>query len=112
MLDVGDLNIPMILEDQLDIFVDSERLYSNFSEKMTANQFLMLPQQDDSEESVFISMKTDLNSNTCQWKHMAKSVTDYIKTQGEMPEKLQELSVDEITEYAIYDCSSRVARRE
>jgi hypothetical protein len=29
-----------------------------------------------------------------------------------MPEKLQELSVDEITEYAIYDCSSRVARRE
>jgi hypothetical protein len=29
-----------------------------------------------------------------------------------MPDKLQELSVDEITEYAIYDCASRVARRE
>jgi hypothetical protein len=112
MLDVGDLNIPYILEDQIDIFVDSEKLFSNFKDRMTAGQFLQLSQQDESNEQVIISMKTDLNSNSCQWKHMAKSVTDFIKTQRDMPEKLQELSVDEITEYAIYDCGSRVARRE
>jgi hypothetical protein len=92
--------------------VDSEKMFTNFTEKMTATRFLKLPQQDDSNEQVLISMKTDLNSNNCQWKHMAKSVTDFIKTVDGMPEKLQELSVDEITEYAIYDSPSRVARRE
>lgn len=40
MLDVGDLNIPYILEDQIDIFVDSEKLFSNFKDRMTAGQFL------------------------------------------------------------------------
>ena len=88
MLDVGDLNMPYILEDQIDIFIDSEKLFTNFSSEMTASQFIMLPQQDDSTEQVLISMVTDLNSNSCQWKHMAKSVTDFIKTQGNMPEKL------------------------
>ena len=42
---------------------------------------------------------------------MAKSITDYIKTQTdindpEMGQKLSELSIDEITEVGIYDSLS------
>jgi hypothetical protein len=44
MLDVGELNIPFLIEDQIDIFVDNEKLYSNSSENMIAGKFLKLPQ--------------------------------------------------------------------
>lgn len=62
-------------------------------------------------------MKTDLNSNDCQWKHMGKGVTDYVKTRPCVQadpscKPLAELSIDEITEFAVYDATSRPARRE
>lgn len=117
MLDVGELMIPELLEDQIDIFVDSEKLYSNLSMIMIANQFSHLPYIDSNQEqaAVQITMKIDLNQNVCQWKHMAKSVTDFVKLHkpsAPMGEKLQELSIDEITEIGIYDALSINARKE
>ena len=47
MLDVGELNIPLLIEDQIDIFVDNEKLYSNCVEGMIAGKFLKLPQQEE-----------------------------------------------------------------
>lgn len=78
---MGELMIPLLLEDQNEVFIDSEKLHSNLSEKMIAHQFPHLPQQDDSidRQIVEITMKSDLNSNACQWKHMAKSVVDHIR---------------------------------
>ena len=120
MLDVGELMIPLLLDDQIEVFTDCEKLHSNLSEKMIAHQFPHLPQQDDSgdKQIVEITMKSDLNSNLCQWKHMAKGVCDHIRDQrlsGDSPhlaEKLGELSVDEITDFGIYDAPSRQARKE
>jgi hypothetical protein len=40
MLDVGELDIPYLLEDQIDIFVDNEKMFTNFQDKMTAGQFI------------------------------------------------------------------------
>ena len=62
-------------------------------------------------------MKIDLNTNRCQWKHMGKNLCDYIKAQKmekrrDAPDKLFELGIDEITEFAIYDSSSRQIRKE
>lgn len=61
-----------------------------------------------------ITMKTDLNSNDCQWKHMGKAITDHIKPSkvGTSSKILSELSIDEITEFAVYDATSRQTRRE
>jgi hypothetical protein len=42
---------------------------------------------------------------------MAKSVCDFIKADG-VTSKLNEMSIDEITELAIYDCPSKMARKE
>lgn len=43
MLDVGELNITFLIEDQIDIFVDNEKLFSNCVENMIASKFLKLP---------------------------------------------------------------------
>ena len=46
---------------------------------------------------------------------MGKSVTDFIKTKPDLAEKskqLSELSIEEITEFAVYDATSRQTRRE
>jgi len=119
MLDVGELVIPLLLDDQIEVFVDSEKLHSNLSDRLIAHLFPHLPQQDDNQDNqvVQITMKSDLNCNTCQWKHMAKSVCDHIrgeKAQGHstLSDKLHELSVDEITEFAVYDCTSKLSRKE
>jgi len=119
MLDVGELNIPFLIEDQIDIFVDNEKLYSNSVENMIAGKFLKLPQQEEAgaEQSTMITMKTDLHENICQWKHMAKSVTDFAKALNSsdnlgLHDKHHELSIDEITEFAIYDAPTRLARKE
>jgi hypothetical protein len=86
---------------------------------MISNHFLKLQQQEEGgiEQAVMITMKTDLNQNICQWKHMAKSVTDYAKATSisenlQLPDKMYELSIDEITELAIYDAPTRLARKE
>jgi hypothetical protein len=55
-------------------------------------------------------MKIDLNSNKCQWKHLAKQLCDFIKLFDSS--KISELSVDEIYEFGIYDAPSKVTRRE
>lgn len=68
-------------------------------------------------------MNTDLNKNTCQWKHLAKNICDYIRNEkntwviqgndiATFPDKLGELSIDEITELAIYDSTSSQVRKE
>lgn len=114
------MDIPLILEDQIEVFVESERLYSNQKQLYIAGKFLNLPRQEDStdREIVQITMKTDLNENSCQWKHMGKSVCDYVKAykaehgRDEVPDRLGELNVDEITEFAIYDATSMQGRKE
>ena len=59
-----------------------------------------------------------MNENACQWKHMGKSVCDYVKAykaesgQDAIPDRLGELNVDEITEFAIYDATSMQNRKE
>ena len=53
-----------------------------------------------------ITMKTDLNENICQWKHLGKGICDFIKKEKDanLSDKLHEMSIDEITEFAVYDC--------
>ena len=48
-------------------------------------------------------MKTDFNSNDCQWKHMAKILADRIRNDEAVDPKMADYSIDEITELAIYD---------
>ena len=118
MLEVGDLQMPHMLIDQLDIFIDGEKIHGNDGTNLINNKFQKQnPYEDPNEMAQIITMKTDLNSNDCQWKHMGKAITDYIKTQPVMKQNpsskpLSEFSIDEITEFAIYDATSRQSRRE
>ena len=50
-----------------DIFVDSEKIFSNIPNQMIANQFNVLPHLDINQEAaaVQITMVTDLNQNIC-----------------------------------------------
>ena len=52
--------------------------------------------------------KTDLNENSCQWKHMAKNLTECVRAvkSESIPAKMADLSIDEITELAIYDAQT------
>ena len=56
MLDVGDLMIPLLLDDQIEVFVDSEKLHSNLSERMIARHFPHLPQQDDNQDNQVVQI--------------------------------------------------------
>ena len=60
-----------------------------------------------------ITMKTDLNSNDCQWKHMGKSITDFIKAANldVSSKNLSEFSIDEISDFSLFDSTSRQAKR-
>jgi len=115
MLDVGELMIPTLLTEQLEVYVDSEKLHSNLKPTLLSGLFENLPPYDDpNAEQQMMSMATDLNVNECQWKHLGKSITDYIKTEelDKDSKPLSELSIDEITEFAVYDSQSRQTRRE
>lgn len=39
MLDVGDLEMPLLLVDQLDVFVDSESIHNNDCSNLIADKF-------------------------------------------------------------------------
>jgi hypothetical protein len=114
MLDVGGLTMPLLLDDQIEVFIDSEKLHSNRPDLMIAKQFPILPQLDESSELKQMTLISDLNQNECQWRHMGKSVCDFtrsLKLAGD-GEKLQELTIDEITEFAIYDSPCKVERKD
>jgi len=43
LLEVGALALPNLMDDQLDIFIDSEKLHCNMSESMISEDFEVLP---------------------------------------------------------------------
>ena len=93
----------------MDIFVDHEKMQSN-KDVLLDGRFHKLPRQEEStdKEIVQITMKTDLNQNNCQWKHMAKNLTECVRLsakKGEVDVKMADLSFDEIAELAIYDAN-------
>jgi hypothetical protein len=82
-LQTADLGIPLILQDQTEVFVDTEKIFSNKTDSLVNGHFELQPAfENPNETAAIITMKTDLNSNLCQWKHMGKSITDFIKTQN------------------------------
>jgi len=82
-LDIGELEIPILLADETDVYIESEKLYSNKPEKFINKLFPELPRHDETgeREIIQITMNTDLNKNTCQWKHLAKNICDYIRNE-------------------------------
>jgi hypothetical protein len=74
---------------------------------LLVSKYHQLPrgQESTDREIVQITMKTDLNQNNCQWKHMTKNLTDCVRAEDSslIPTKMADLSIDEITELAIYD---------
>ena len=66
LMEVGDLGIPHLLMDQVEVFISSEKLNSNQPQNLIFNQFQSLPLYEDPyEQQQMITMKTDLNSNDC-----------------------------------------------
>lgn len=39
LLEVGDLALPNLMDDQLDIFIDSEKIHSNMGDRMISKEF-------------------------------------------------------------------------
>lgn len=65
-----------------------------------------------------IQQKAELNSANCPWKFMAKHLFELINDERRKNPHLMvapeagQFSMDELSEFSVYDCASRVRKRE
>ena len=53
-MDIGELEIPILLADETDVYIESEKLYSNKPEKFINKLFPELPRHDETGEREII----------------------------------------------------------
>jgi hypothetical protein len=79
---IGQLNLPILLEESIEIFISTEKLYSNRPNSLINNMFISYPatsanMADDNQEYV-IQQKAELNSTNCPWKFLAKHLFEHM----------------------------------
>lgn len=120
---IGQLNLPIIIEDSLDIYLSTDKLYSNKPEVLVNNLYFSHSSSvgsgglDDNQEYV-IQQKAELNTNVCPWKYMAKHLFELMNderrknTDMNIPQEACQFNQEELNEFGIYDCTSRLRKRE
>jgi hypothetical protein len=112
------------LEDSIEVFLSSEKLYTNKPELLISNLYFAYPSVvgggaggDDKEEYV-IQQKAELNSGNCPWKYMAKHLFELMNDERRKSPELTvsqeacQFNLEELNEFTVYDCSSRLRKRE
>lgn len=116
------MNLPIVLEDSIEVFISSEKLYSNKPDSLINNVYLSYPatsatMADENQEYV-IQQKAELNSSNCPWKFLAKLLFEHMNEEKRRAPDLEvnpdecQFNGEEINEFAIYDCSNRAKKRD
>eukprot|EP00347_Sterkiella_histriomuscorum_P023756 403333495 len=119
---IGQLNLPVILEDSIEVFISSEKLHSNKADSLINNCYVSYPNSstnimDDNQEYV-IQQKAELNSANCPWKFLGKHIFEFMNEEKRKSPEFEikndacQFNDEEINEFAIYDCSSRARKRD
>jgi len=91
---IGQLNLPIVLEDSIEVFISSEKLYTNRSDFMINSLYLSYPSTSatmaDENQEYVIQQKAEFNSTNCPWKFLAKHLFEYM---NEEKRKLPEYSI-------------------
>lgn len=79
---IGQLNLPIIIDDSIEVFISSEKLYSNKPDSLINGVYVSYPNDsssilDDNQEYV-IQQKAELNSANCPWRFMAKHLFEHM----------------------------------
>jgi len=115
---IGQLNLPIITEDTVEIFVNAEKLLSNTPEKMVCDSFVQLPLSSDSDNNSTSQPKIEFNSNHSPWKFLAKNLFDHINEERRSGQKPEVNSIeggfvgDEFNEFVIYDAPSKLSKKD
>ena len=119
---IGQLNLPVILEDSIEVFVSSEKLYTNRPDSLINQVYISYPTDsstilDDNQEYV-IQQKAELNTANCPWRFMAKQLFEHMNEERrrcpelELPPDACQFNSEEMNEFSIYDCSSKARKRD
>lgn len=72
----------MVLEDSIEVFVSSEKLFSNRPEAMINKVYMSYPTASsvlaDENQEYVIQSKAELNSTNCPWKFLAKQLFEHM----------------------------------
>ncbi len=114
------MNLPVILEDSIDIYLSSEKLYTNRPETLINNLYFAHPTSVttvDENQDYVIQQKAELNTNNCPWKYMAKHLFELMNDERrnngvELPQEACQFNQEELNEFGVYDCTSRLRKRD
>lgn len=99
---MGQFNIPKIQAHTLEVFTDSELLASSTGHRtIKENNFrsLML----SGTEALPPNTKAEMNTNYASWRLLEKKLTTWMRKHQAVTSNLAQISLDEMSECAIYD---------
>ena len=120
------MNLPIIIEDSIEVFLSSEKLFTNKPESLINQLYFAYPAVgastggnalDDNQEYV-IQQKAELNSANVPWKFLAKHLFELMNDERRKTPELQvaqeacQFNQEELNEFTIYDCTSRLRKRD
>jgi len=108
------------LEDSIDIYLSTEKLYTNKPETLINNLYFAHPTSVvsvDENQDYVIQQKAELNTNNCPWKYMAKHLFELMnddrRNNGvELAQEACQFNQEELNEFGVYDCTSRLRKRD
>jgi hypothetical protein len=111
--------LPEVLPDSIEVFSNTEKVYTNNPDTLINSAFLSLPASlvADSSDTWQIQQKAELNTSNVPWKYLAKtlfeSITEERKEKGlDIPIELGQFNGEENTEFQVFDSGSRQKKRE
>ena len=72
------MNLPIIIEDSIEVFLSSEKLFTNKPESLINQVYFAYPSSNsgnatsDENADYVVQQKAELNSANCPWKFIAK----------------------------------------
>lgn len=119
---IGQLNLPIVIEDSIEVFISSEKLYTNKADSMINSLYMSYPSTSatmaDENQEYVIQQKAEFNSANCPWKFMAKHLFEFMNEEKRksiefevQPESCQ-FNGEETNEFVIYDCTNRAKKRD
>jgi len=117
---IGQLNLPVVMEDSIEVFISLEKIYTNKSDSMINQMYLSYPATSanmaDENQDYTIQQKAEFNSVNTPWKFLGKHLFEYMNEEkrknADINPASSQFNGEEINEFAVFDCNNRARKRD
>lgn len=109
---IGQIDIPKVLPHSIQVFTDSERIFSSSGATLESTQVFYSDSMQKFSLTDAVNQKPEFDTNFASWRLLQKHVTDWMRKELKIASEFSSVSVEELSECRIFDSTSVKERAE